>query len=131
MFHGGKSVTPGNLLPQGAVMYLINAFPEPLWALRGWTRTDIATSLAVGSPASIISVAFPGSLSGGLRLRVLMTAGARSQTAPELAPLHLPLAFCHGVSGRRRFSNQVQSDHHWPRLWTGGCQGDRGIQQPG
>ncbi len=79
MFHGWKIsllVSLGNLLLQGAGVYLVNAFIEPLCDLHGWTRTDVAASVAVGSLASIVSVAFLGSLGGRVRLRVLMTAGA-------------------------------------------------------
>lgn len=66
----------GNFLLQGGVMFVINAFIEPLCALHGWTRTDIATSLAIGSFCSVISVTVLGLVCRGPWLRALMTLGA-------------------------------------------------------
>lgn len=79
MFYGWKICTLaslGNFLLQGGVMFVINAFLEPLCALRGWSRTDIATSLAIGSLCSVASVTVLGTLCRKAPLRLLMTAGA-------------------------------------------------------
>ena len=57
-------------------MFAINAFLEPLCRLYGWSRTDIATSLAIGSLCSVISVTLLGSLCRRVSLRLLMTLGA-------------------------------------------------------
>lgn len=66
----------GNFLLQGSVVFMMNAFLDPLSVLHGWTRAEISLGISVAALFGALSVPIWSSLSSYFSLRVLMTAGA-------------------------------------------------------
>lgn len=79
MFHGWKLSllgSGGNFLLQGGIIYMMNAFIEPLTATLGWSRGDIGAVMSVAALLGALSVPVLSSLSLRMSLRLLMTLGA-------------------------------------------------------
>lgn len=79
MFYGWKlsgMASLGNFVLQGSLLYLMNAFLEPLTALYGWSRADISLVMSVAAIGGALSTPFLSTLSLHISLRALMTGGA-------------------------------------------------------
>ena len=79
MFYGWKLcliTLMGNFLLQGSLVYMMNAFIDPLTDAHGWTRADVLFGMSIGAFLGGLSSPVWSSLSLRFSLRVLMTAGA-------------------------------------------------------
>ena len=79
MFHGWKLSllgSGGNFLLHGGLIYMMNAFTEPLAAARSWERGDIGVAMSVAALCGALSMPLLSSLSLRMSLRLLMTLGA-------------------------------------------------------
>lgn len=65
-----------NFLSVGSFFYIFNAFMEPLETIRGWTRDDINTALAVGMACMLLGQIIFGTLVIRLGARRLMIFGS-------------------------------------------------------
>ena len=79
MFYGWKVAaigSCGNLLTQGSVFYVMNAFIEPLAALHGWSRGGIGLAMGFASIMMTLSMPFGIILTNHVSIRLIMTLGA-------------------------------------------------------
>ncbi len=79
MFYGWKLSllsTFGNMMLQGGLMYIMNAFMEPLTELYGWSRTAVSLSMGIAALASYGSMPVIATLGLRFGLRAMMTGGA-------------------------------------------------------
>ena len=79
MFYGWKLATlgsSGNLLLQGSIFYVMNAFIEPLVELHGWSRAGIGLSMSFASIMMTFSMPIGIILTNHVSIRLLMTLGA-------------------------------------------------------
>lgn len=79
MFYGWKLCflsMIGNFLLQGSILYMMNAFVDPLCALHGFTRAELSLSMSVGALLFGLSIPFWSNLCLRHSLRELMTIGA-------------------------------------------------------
>lgn len=79
MFYGWKLCIitfMGNFLLQGSIIYMMNAFIDPLTLLHGWTRAQISMGMSVAALLGALSIPIWSSLSLRFSLRALMTTGA-------------------------------------------------------
>ncbi len=79
MFYGWKLcfVTfAGNFLLQGSVVYIMNAFLDPLTVANGWTRAEISFGVSIAAFFGALSVLVWTSLASYFSMRALMTFGA-------------------------------------------------------
>lgn len=79
MFYGWKLAalgSCGNLLIQGSVFYVMNAFIEPLVELHGWSRGGIGFSLSFASIMMTLSMPLGIILTNYVSIRLLMSLGA-------------------------------------------------------
>ncbi len=79
MFYGWKLSllsTFGNMMLQGGLMYIMNAFMEPLTELYGWSRTELSLSMGIAALASYGSMPLIATLGLRFGLRAMMTGGA-------------------------------------------------------
>lgn len=79
IFYGWKIGTlclGGNFLLQGAAIYGMNAFMEPLCEINGWTRAGLNVSLGLAAFLGQASMPIAAAISNRFSLRLLMAAGA-------------------------------------------------------
>lgn len=79
VFYGWKIGTlclGGNFLLQGAAIYGMNAFMEPLCEINGWTRAALNVSLGIAAFFGQASMPIAAAVSSRFSLRALMTLGA-------------------------------------------------------
>ena len=79
MFYGWKLcfvTLMGNLLLQGSLVYMMNAFIDPLTVAHGWTRPQVSFGMSIGALLGGLSSPVWSSLSLRFSLRILMTVGA-------------------------------------------------------
>ncbi|MDR1777878.1 MAG: MFS transporter [Desulfovibrio sp.] len=79
MFYGwkiGLISLGGNFLLQGYVIYIMNAFMEPLCEMNNWSRGDINLSLGLAALAGQAAMPLMADISTRVSLRALMTLGA-------------------------------------------------------
>lgn len=79
MFYGWKLAGVGafgNLMLQGGVLYVMNAFMEPLVAMHGWSRAGLSIGMSIASVCGTISMPLAISLISLLSIRSIMTLGA-------------------------------------------------------
>lgn len=79
IFYGwkiGGLCLAGNFLLQGAALYGMNAFMEPLCGVNGWSRGDLNMSLGIAAFIGQISMPFAAAISNRHSLRLLMASGA-------------------------------------------------------
>lgn len=79
MFYGWKLTavgTFGNLMLQGGVFYVMNAFMEPMTAANGWSRSAMSFCLGIASICEVLSMPVAISLAMRFSIRRVMTAGA-------------------------------------------------------
>lgn len=79
VFYGWKLATIGslgNLLLQGSVFYVMNAFVEPLVELHHWSRGEIGLSMGFASVMMTLSIPVGIMLTNHVSIRLLMTLGA-------------------------------------------------------
>lgn len=78
MFYGWKLcglTSMGNFLLQGSIIYVMNAFTEPLNALYGWTRAEISIGMSIAAFLGALSIPVWSALILRYNLRLLMTIG--------------------------------------------------------
>lgn len=66
----------GNFLLQGAALYGMNAFMEPLCSQNGWTRMDVNVGLGLAALIAQIFMPISAAIAARVSLRLLMGAGA-------------------------------------------------------
>lgn len=79
MFYGWKVAalgSCGNLLIQGSVFYVMNAFIEPLVALHGWSRGGIGLAMGFASIMMTLSMPLGIILTNHVSIRLIMTLAA-------------------------------------------------------
>lgn len=79
MFYGWKIsglCLGGNLMLQGAALYCVNAFLEPLCDVNGWSRGSVNFSLGLAALMGQIAMPWAAAISAKHSLRFLMGAGA-------------------------------------------------------
>lgn len=79
MFHGWKIsilALGGNFMLQGATIYCMNAFMEPLCLQNGWSRMEINFSLGIAALMGQLSMPLAAAMAERISLRMLMAAGA-------------------------------------------------------
>lgn len=79
MFYGWKISflsTGGNFMLQGATVYCMNAFMEPLCEQNGWSRMAINFSLGIAALMGQLSMPLAAAVAERVSLRLLMAAGA-------------------------------------------------------
>ena len=65
-----------NFMSVGSGFYVFNAFMEPLCQLRGWSRADINSAMAVGTLVGFLGQFIYGTLIVRIGPRILMSMGA-------------------------------------------------------
>lgn len=79
MFYGWKLAgigSIGNLMLQGGVLYVMNAFMEPLVATHGWSRAGLSFGMSIASLCGTLSMPLAIALTSHISIRLLMTLGA-------------------------------------------------------
>lgn len=79
MFYGWKISLlsmGGNFMLQGAAIYCMNAFMEPLCEQNGWTRMGINFSLGLAALMGQLAMPVAAAIAERMSLRMLMAAGA-------------------------------------------------------
>lgn len=79
VFYGWKLTavgTFGNLMLQGGVFYVMNAFMEPMTAANGWSRSAMSFCMGIASICEVLSMPLAISLAMRFSIRRVMTAGA-------------------------------------------------------
>ncbi|MBD5642121.1 MAG: OFA family MFS transporter [Desulfovibrio sp.] len=79
MFYGWKIsilAMGGNFMLQGATIYCMNAFMEPLCEQNGWTRMGINLSLGIAALLGQLTMPAAAAIAERHSLRLLMAAGA-------------------------------------------------------
>lgn len=66
----------GNIMLQGASLYCMNAFMEPLCDLHGWSRMEINFSLGLAAFLGQVAMPMAAAIAAKYSLRWLMTLGA-------------------------------------------------------
>lgn len=64
------------MMMQGGVLYMMNAFMEPLCAFQGWSRAAVNASIGFAALMSQFAMPVMASLAGRFSLRRMMTLGA-------------------------------------------------------
>lgn len=79
MFYGWKVsglCLAGNLMLQGAALYCVNAFLEPLCDVNGWSRAEVNFSLGIAALMGQIAMPWASAVAAKSSLRMLMATGA-------------------------------------------------------
>ncbi len=79
MFYGWKLAIlalVGNFVLQGSIIFMMNAFIDPLTVERGWTRASISLGMSVASFIGALSIPVWSWLTQKTSIRLLMTVGA-------------------------------------------------------
>lgn len=79
MFYGWKISSlclGGNLMLQGAALYCVNAFLEPLCEANSWSRGDVNFSLGLAALMGQIAMPWAAAVSAAHSLRLLMVIGS-------------------------------------------------------
>ncbi len=66
----------GNFLLQGSIIFMMNAFLDPLTLERGWSRASISLGMSVASLIGALSIPLWSWLSQKIGIRLLMTLGS-------------------------------------------------------
>lgn len=105
---------------QGAALYCMNAFMEPLCEINGWTRMDINFSLGLAALMGQLSMPLAAAIAARISLRLLMCLGALAGGIATIAMglvsniilftfffiiLWVASQFCGGVVGNALMSN--------------------------
>ncbi len=79
MFYGWKIcllTTLGNFVLQGSVIFMMNAFMEPMSALHGWSRAQISLGMSIAALLGALTVPLWAAFSLRFSIRLSMTVGA-------------------------------------------------------
>ncbi len=79
MFYGWKLcilTSIGNFILQGSIIFMMNAFMEPMTDLHGWTRAQITLGMSIAALLGALSIPIWAALCLRFNIRLLMTIGA-------------------------------------------------------
>lgn len=66
----------GNLMLQGGVMYVMNAFMEPMVDINGWSRAGLSVGMSLASVCGALSMPLSMALASRFSIRSIMSIGA-------------------------------------------------------